>query len=94
MAMLMVGMGVWPMIGAMAGMMGMPMVGAKHPEIIFVVQRPGIFRMLPYRMLRDRPYVLDAHGAVREPPLHGDQAERMQLPQNVNAPGSTKEAVI
>ena len=59
--MLMVGMGVWAMALAMAwamvGMMGMPMVGAKHPEMVFVVQRPGIFRMLPYRMLRDRPYI-------------------------------------
>jgi hypothetical protein len=52
MAMLMVGMGVWAMVGVMMGMMGMAMVGAKHPEMIFVVQRPGIFRML--RPLYDR----------------------------------------
>ena len=49
MAMLMVGMGVWAMAWPMAGMMGMAMVGANHPEMIFVVQRPGIFRMIrPY----------------------------------------------
>src|SRR5450759_2213667 len=36
--------------------------GAKHPEMIFVVQRPGIFRMLrPYHRQRQynrkRPYL-------------------------------------
>jgi hypothetical protein len=37
----------------MAMVMAMAVVGAKHPEMIFVVQRRGIFRML-------RPYVPDA----------------------------------